>query len=441
MDAPPRLLKPLAVILVLVAGVLPPLAYWQYVGRAPTVAAAQARAALSDPAAGAVLVDVRPPAAFAASHVAGAVNWPCDQIATAASPDAVPQALRGKRLLLICESGVLSARAALMLQAFGVTDVASVRGGMQLWVAATPQADLACCLVSGAGTTLVPGAGCYRESSPFAQWTAVLTGFVIKPFYMFLALGIAIFLWRSRRPELVALRWGLLFFFLGELACAVNYLSFHDDSFLTEFLHSYGMVLCFAFTTWAVFEGADRWLIRYSDAAKTCAALPLCRECIKHNLGVPCGLRRMFYMMIPAAIIMAFMPLTAPFQTDSYNTEILGTFYNYSHPVIYQVYEIRLLPVAAIALMVVSLGALIFMAGDAVAWSKFFFAAGMGALGFSMLRLFILAPYHDNQVWFTSWEELTELLFVVGVAVVLWLFRRGLFAPAPPDGEAAPLNV
>ena len=168
--------------------------------------------------------------------------------------------------------------------------------------------------------------------------------------------------------------------------------------------------------------------------AKACAALPLCRQCIKHA-EAPCGLRRMFYLLIPATMTLAFMPLTADFSADSYNTTILGTLYNYSHAVLYQVYEIRLLPVAALALMAASFAVLLLKKREPVAWSKFLFAAGMGPLGFSLMRLFIYAPYHANQVWFAFWEEITELLFVVGVAVILWLFRKGLFAGPADAGD------
>jgi hypothetical protein len=269
------------------------------------------------------------------------------------------------------------------------------------------------------------------------QWVAVLIGFVIKPFYMFLALGLAVFLWRSRWPELVALRWGLLFFFIGETFCAVNYLAFQDDSYLSEYLHSFGMALCFGFTTWATLEGIDHWLIRYSDPEARCAALPLCRACLKYA-AAPCGMKRVFYVLVPAHIVLAFMPLTAAPSAVSYNARILGTFYNYSHPVIHQLYEIRFLPVMAIGFFVASLLALLLKKHEAVSWSKFLFAAGMGPLGFSLLRLFIYAPYSETQVWYNFWEEITELLFVVGVAAILWIFRRGLFAATvPADGSAA----
>jgi len=142
---------------------------------------------------------------------------------------------------------------------------------------------------------------------------------------------------------------------------------------------------------------------------------------------VPCGLRRTFYVLIPATIVLAFMPLLAQPVTASYNTHILGTFYNYSHPVIYQIYEIRYLPLAAIAALTASLLVLLLKKTDPVSWSKMLFAVGMGALGFSLMRLFILAPYSNNQVWFVFWEEITELMFVAGAGIVLWIFRPGLF--------------
>jgi hypothetical protein len=47
--------------------------------------------------------------------------------------------------------------------------------------------------------------------------------------------------------------------------------------------------------------------------------------------------------------------------------------------------------------------------------------------------------YRDNQVWFGFWEELAELLFIVGVGIVLWIFRTGLFSKRPdpeiPDAK------
>lgn len=63
---------------------------------------------------------------------------------------------------------------------------------------------------------------------------------------------------------------------------------------------------------------------------------------------------------------------------------------------------------------------------NAVGISKIFFAAGLGPLGFGFLRLILLHAYRENLVWFNFWEELTELIFVVGIGLTLWLFRSNL---------------
>ena len=57
---------------------------------------------------------------------------------------------------------------------------------------------------------------------------------------------------------------------------------------------------------------------------------------------------------------------------------------------------------------------------------KVLFAAGVGVLGFSFLRLVFFGIYQDNLIWFNFWEELTELMYMVGVGFALWTFRRGL---------------
>ena len=56
-----------------------------------------------------------------------------------------------------------------------------------------------------------------------------------------------------------------------------------------------------------------------------------------------------------------------------------------------------------------------------------FFAAGAGPLGFGMLRSTLTALYGANLVWFAFWEEATELMFIVGVCFILWVFRQSLF--------------
>jgi len=266
----------------------------------------------------------------------------------------------------------------------------------------------------------------YRESPALEQWTVVFTGFVVKPFYTALSLVIIILLWRRRESDLTALRWAMIAFFVGENFCAANYLFFGDQSHLFEFLHCYGMVLCFGLTVYAIFDGFDRRILKLSDPNARCAALKLCTRCIK-NEDVPCGLRRMFHLILPAAIILACMPLFARPVMVSYDTTVVGTVYNYSHPLVYQIFEIRYLPVAAVVLLSIGWTFLIACREQGIYWSKLFFAAGSGALGFSFFRLLLLHVYRDDLVWFVAWEEITELMFIVGTLATLWIFRDSLF--------------
>ena len=68
---------------------------------------------------------------------------------------------------------------------------------------------------------------------------------------------------------------------------------------------------------------------------------------------------------------------------------------------------------------------------EPVASAKVWFSAGLGFLSFSIFRLLVYAPFREELVWFEFWEEATELLGVAAVAVVLWVFRKGLW-PATP---------
>ena len=73
--------------------------------------------------------------------------------------------------------------------------------------------------------------------------------------------------------------------------------------------------------------------------------------------------------------------MCAGFHDVSYNTRILGTFYNFSHRLVYQQYELRYCPIAAMMLLTASLLALGVKKGDPLPLAKVLFAAGVGPLG------------------------------------------------------------
>ena len=268
----------------------------------------------------------------------------------------------------------------------------------------------------------------FIASSAFEQLAAVTTAFVIKPVYTLIALTIAIIIWNKVELELKALKWSMLFFFIGENFCAANFLfTQNHDSYLLEYLHSLGMVLSFGFAAFALMEGIDRRALHYSDAKKPCGLAGFCSQCHKFE-DVACGLQSIFIFLGFAGAIVALLPLVAQLHIISYNTIIWGTPYTYKHPAVYQLAEIRYYPLLASAL---------FLAASLTLWrkdenplhpSKLLFAAAIGVMGFSFFRFIVFQGFRTRLVWMDFWEETTEFIYVAAIVVVLWYFRRSLFA-------------
>jgi len=432
-------------VLILLGGIAPLVIYWMVFGRGAMVTPSQARQWLDAQDPPAVLVDVRSAEEFRAGHVHGAVHWPREEILTLKSSEEVPSALRDKTLLVICSVGLASHRAAGHLAARGVPGVYNVRGGLQEW--SRSDAAVGCWLAScGQSPEVSPPIGRevraasdgrpFRSSTPLEQLVAVASFFWIKPTYTVISLVLVLVLWQSRAPDLAALRWGMIFFFLGENACAANYFLFRENSYLAEYLHSLGMLVCFAFIIYATLEGFDRRVLMLSDPHRRCAALALCRACVKHG-PVPCGLRRTFYLIIPGLMLVALMLPLADWQDTSYNTLILGQPYHYAHLRIYQFFENWYCAAVALLMLGMSLAILILTPGQAaLGRAKIAFAAGAGPLGFGMLRMLLGSAYDQNRVWYLFWEEFTELLLIASICGVLWIFRRSLLAWVPTKRES-----
>jgi rhodanese-related sulfurtransferase len=402
--------------------------YWLVWGQIDKISPPEAKELLQKEGSEAVLVDVRPKAEYESAHIDGSHNWPTADILPIEAKEMIPGQFQDKTLLLICDGGTLSNIAAKHLTHAGVQKAISVKGGIQEWIGSVSGPE------GGAFERYKSASGQINEfptriSPLYEQVAAVASGFVIKPAYTILAGILAILLWRRKTPDLAALRWSMIFFFIGENFCAMNYLVFTDKSHLLEYLHGFGMLLSFAFATYAILEGMDSRILMLSDRNKKCAALRLCGKCIKYE-NVPCGLKRTFFMIIPASILLAFMPLCSDWHGSSYNTMIFGTFYHYTHRLIHQQFELLCCPIASIVLLTISLLVLSLKRHDSMPLAKIFFAAGIGPLGFGMFRGILAGLYSRNMVWFSFWEEGTELLFIVGVCFILWIFRQSLFETA-----------
>jgi len=291
--------------------------------------------------------------------------------------------------------------------------------------------------LSGSAAHFDAATPAFHDTSPLEQWLAFSTAVAIKPVYLLLSLVLIIWLWRRKASDLVALRRGLIAFWLGENACSVNFLIYHGNGELWEYLHNFGMTVAFSFITYAVLEGVDQRLIKYSAAKDRCAALGLCRACIKYA-DVPCGFRRVFTLLIPATLVLALMPLCAGLREVAYDTNIVGSIQHFAQTRPRQLFEIRYCPLLAILLLTASWLVLRFKRTEPVALAKVLFAAAMGPLSFGLMRLFLFAAYREDLAWFIFWEEATELLFVVAVAFVLLIFRQSLFAAESTVDAALP---
>jgi hypothetical protein len=268
------------------------------------------------------------------------------------------------------------------------------------------------------------------------QYATVLSGFVIKPVYMVLAFVLILWLWRrGRSPDLVALRWSMVAFLAGEASCAVNYLLFSHQSHLGEYLHSSGMVFSFALAALAGIRAMDLRLVHFSDMKHPCAFAELCTPCGKHT-DAPCGLRRLLMLLAAGLMATALLPLCHQPETACYSTSIFGRPYTYAHPVIYQLFETRFCPVYALVFLGGSLLAIVAQRRVGMDGACVLLAAGIGALGFGVFRLFLFAAFRDHLVWSVFWEEASELLAILSAAALLWIFRARLFERAnAPSGR------
>jgi rhodanese-related sulfurtransferase len=119
------------ILLIAVAFVSGAMLIWPYVRRAtggPSVNPAQATHLINRE--DALVLDVREPGEYGAGHILGARNAPLSRLDSGAE-------IAGKRkdrpVILYCESGNRSAKAAAALKAQGYTRVLNLSGGIGAW--------------------------------------------------------------------------------------------------------------------------------------------------------------------------------------------------------------------------------------------------------------------------------------------------------------------
>jgi rhodanese-related sulfurtransferase len=416
-------LSPVAIGVSVILGLLPLVVYGVLLGSAPAIHATEALEILGKTGKEAVLIDVRLESAYQERHISGAISLPLANILDFDTALDLPLALQSKTLLLVSNSGVLSAQAARHLRELGVIAY-YVRGGMQDWGRAWPEfADHPFSQFELAGGSMqVP----YRAMSPGEQAAAALALLWIKPSYMLLSAVAAFVLLRRKAVDLHILGWGLLVFLIGEVFCAINYILLKDNSYFAEYVHSLSMALAFGLTAYALMEGLDERLVHFSQKDKHCAMLPVCGPCIKYQ-AVRCGIRRIAQFSSVALIVLAIIPLLSSFSYIAYNTRIGPVYHYYVRPVVHQWFEARYSPGLAIVLISLSLLVLQITPRATIhPLARILFCGGFGFMGFAMFRVMLGMIYAETLVWATFWEEITELMFIGAVIYILLVFRHTL---------------
>jgi hypothetical protein len=144
----------------------------------------------------------------------------------------------------------------------------------------------------------------------------------------------------------------MLFFFVGENFCAANYLlTAHHDSFVLEYLHGFGMLLCFGFSVFAVFEGVDHVVSRPTPTVDV--RLRRCVAAVRNTNLCPAASSGSF-VGLAAALVAWILWSSTLVRSLQYRDSNL---YSYVHLTAYQLYEMRYF---------LMIGSLAFLIGAAV---------------------------------------------------------------------------
>ncbi len=378
-----------------------------------------------------LVIDLRDRESYRAGHIPGAVSLRMEELAGFLSRFGPPH---DRGVVVVCYRGNLSRLGAATVSGHGYREVRSLAGGTEGWRARGLP------LEAGPGRALDPQLlrPPVARTSLLVQLALVGSGFGLKPAYMLLSFVLIVWLRRQRARDLRLIRWGLIAFLAGECVCAINYAIGETDAL--DLVHGLGMLVMGALMPWGLFRLLDDRVLHLSDPQARCTVQRLCGRCWKKE-QVSCGLQRLFLLVAPALALVALMPLSGRLHRIDLLLPTFGTDVHWFKGVPAQLVEFRLFPLLAVGLFLWTTLSLLLGGKAALERAQLPFFAGFGVLSYSLLRFFLFAAYERMPAWANWWEEVTETIAIVGVGVLLWVFRRQLelvgAAPAPAAPEPA----
>ncbi len=369
-----------------------------------------------------LVLDIREHSAFEKGRIDGAILL--DPANIDGFLEKHPQA-KGRQIVTVCYSGWKSQIAAATIMSHGYPNVYNLREGMQAWQRLGYPSSPS----TGSGSIANALEPPIVEISLLTQLAVTAAAFVIKPIYVLLSFVIALILWRRKERDLVLIRNAMVFFFIGENACTLNYLIASNSSPELEFIHGLGMVLMFFLLEWGLFLFFDERIVHYRDQDRPCLLQRLCKTCWKNNSG-NCGLHRLALFMVPALAFVALIPVTMPLRPFKIIMPVFASNVLWDKDFWNLFFEFRIYPI---------LGAIAFMASfiwlrrgkTGVQKAELPFFIGLGFSSYAFFRFSLMLPFRENQGWADWWEESTELVMIMMVFLLLIRFAKQLKLKIP----------
>lgn len=133
--------------------------------------------------------------------------------------------------------------------------------------------------------------------------------------------------------------------------------------------------------------------------------------------------------------LLCLVPLLAPLRPLSNDFVVFGTTVHHGAGARRLIWEMRIFPLLGLLSALACCVCLLRRPAALLAAQRCFFFA-TGCMGYALLRFFLQSTFRDRLGWSDIWEETTELLLVLGVALILWLWRKplGVFSRTPRAG-------
>jgi hypothetical protein len=243
-----------------------------------------------------------------------------------------------------------------------------------------------------------------------------------------LTLALIIVLWRSRAEDLTALRRGLISSLIVEtmkLAGGAD-LGFQAQGLVIAYVYGAGEAIFFGLVAYGLMKGIDSRIVNFTYKDKKCAMLGLCRQCYKYAQA-SCNVRLLLLFAVTATGMIASMPLMADLTSVYYKGAMFGETEVFGMAPVQQIIATRVFPLVGLVFILSSLVTLLVRREEGIGVSEKLFATGLGPIGFSLLSFITFWSFQKHLLWAEFWEEFSELLFVVAVGVVLFIFRKTLF--------------